>query len=58
VIRRASISDDRVFIAREPGAYTVIAVLGGRASKTTFVVYPTGARCELGLRKWDPSCRD
>jgi len=58
VTRRASISDDRVFIAREPGAYTVIAVLGGRASKTTFVVYPTGARCELGLRKWDPSCRD
>ena len=55
---RATITEDREFIASEPGVYTVLAVLGGRASKTTFVVYPNGRRCELGLRRWDPSCRD
>lgn len=55
---RATISEDREFIASEPGVYTVLAVLGGRASKTTFVVYPNDRRCELGLRRWDPSCRD
>ena len=54
----ALITEDREFIAREPGVYTILAVLGGRASKTTFVVYPNDRRCELGLRRWDPSCRD
>ena len=55
---RAMITENREFIASEPGVYTILAVLGGRASKTTFVVYPNDRRCELGLRRWDPSCRD
>ena len=55
---RAMITEDREFIASEPGVYTILAVLGGRASKTTFVVYPDDRRCELGLRRWDPSCRN
>ncbi|HUF27496.1 MAG TPA: hypothetical protein VMM18_11010 [Gemmatimonadaceae bacterium] len=53
----ATISEDRVFVAREPGVFTILAVLGERASRTTFVVYPNDRRCELGLRRRDPSCR-
>ncbi len=42
----ATISDERVFVAREPGVYTVIATIGGLADKVTIVVRPN--RLALG----------
>jgi hypothetical protein len=36
----ATVSDDRVFTAREPGVYTIVAELGGLAEHTTIVVRP------------------
>lgn len=35
---RASISEDGVFVAEEPGVYTIIAEIGGLADKTTIAV--------------------
>jgi hypothetical protein len=35
-----TISEDRVFVARAPGIYTIIAELGGLAEQTTLVVRP------------------
>ncbi len=40
--RLVSISDDRAFIASEPGVYTIIAELGGLAEQTTIVVRGRG----------------
>lgn len=36
--RAATISDDRTFVAREPGIYTIIAQVGGFADRVTFLV--------------------
>jgi hypothetical protein len=52
----ASISEDKRFVARRPGTYTVLSELNGLVSSVTFTVHPPGPRCALGLRKWDPSC--
>ena len=38
--RAATISDDRTFVAREPGIYTIIAQVGGYADRVTFLVTP------------------
>lgn len=38
--RAATISDDRTFVAREPGIYTIIAQVGGFADRVTFLVTP------------------
>jgi hypothetical protein len=35
---KASISEDGVFVAEEPGVYTIIAEIGGLADKTTIAV--------------------
>ncbi|MBC7788595.1 MAG: Ig-like domain-containing protein [Anaerolineae bacterium] len=40
--RMVSITDDRVFVASEPGVYTIIAELGGLAEQTTIVVRGRG----------------
>ena len=40
--RLVSISDDRAFVATEPGVYTIIAELGGLAEQTTIVVRGRG----------------
>lgn len=40
--RLVSISDDRTFVASEPGVYTIIAELGGLAEQTTIVVRGRG----------------
>ncbi|HEU4564036.1 MAG TPA: hypothetical protein VFS05_05295 [Gemmatimonadaceae bacterium] len=42
-VNAAAISEDRVFTAREPGTYTIIAEFGGRAEQTTIVVRPRAA---------------
>ncbi|MDQ3697834.1 MAG: Ig-like domain-containing protein [Gemmatimonadota bacterium] len=42
----ATVSDDRIFTAREPGIYTIIAELGGVAQQTTVVVRGRGASVE------------
>ena len=52
----ASISEDKRFVARVPGTYTVLSELNGLVSSVTFTVHPVGPRCALGLRRWDPSC--
>lgn len=52
----ASISENKEFVARIPGTYTVMSELNGLTSAVTFTVHAAGARCELGLRRWDPSC--
>ena len=40
-VRGATISDDRIFVATQPGVYTVIATIGGLADKVTIVVRPS-----------------
>jgi hypothetical protein len=52
----AWISEDKRFTARAPGTYTVLSELNGMAATVTFTVFPAGGRCELRLRRWDPSC--